>query len=209
MLTLTEMQLDALTEIVNIGVGRAANSLSDIIGEHIHLKVPGVEIFSLDKLPQVLSTFDQVKHSSVLQAFQGDFTGTSALVFPPESAVRLVTVLTDSETDSPSLDAVSSGTLIEIGNIVINAILGTMGNMLESNFIFSLPEYREIKNIKEILASNDSVNDLKKKEGFIMLAEANFNISSLEIQGFIFILFKLDSVKTLITMLDRSIEGSL
>lgn len=45
MLELTAMQIDALTEIVNIGVGRAASSLSDIIGAHILLKVPDVNIF--------------------------------------------------------------------------------------------------------------------------------------------------------------------
>jgi chemotaxis protein CheC len=197
---LSEMQRDALTEIVNIGVGRAANSLSDIIGEHIILKVPKVEVFSLEKLSEVLSSFKGMKHSSVLQGFQGDFKGTSALVFPPDSAARLVSALTGDEADSPTLDAVRSGTLIEIGNIVINAILGTMGNMLESNFTFSLPEYREIKDIKDIL---DVVNN--EDEGFILLAETNFNISTLEINGYIFVLFKLDSLKSLMTIIDHSI----
>lgn len=203
MLELTEIQIDALTEIVNIGVGRAASSLSDIISEHIILKVPSVKVFALAKLPDVLSSFDSEKHSTVLQAFKGDFAGTSALVFPPESAARLVSALTGGQTDSPNLDAVRSGTLVEVGNIVINAILGTMGNMLSSSFVFSLPEYREIEDFKEILA----VKNIKKEKGFLMLAEANFNISSLEIQGFIFILFKLDSLKTLVEMLDKSIEA--
>jgi chemotaxis protein CheC len=198
---LSEIQRDALTEIVNIGVGRAANSLSDIIGEHIILKVPKVEVFSLKKLPEVLSSFKDSRHSSVLQGFQGDFKGTSALVFPPDSAARLVSALTGDEADSPTLDAVRSGTLIEIGNIVINAILGTMGNMLDSNFIFSLPEYREIKNIIDIL---DAVSN--EDEGFILLAETNFNISTLEINGYIFVLFKLDSLKSLMTIINHSIE---
>ncbi|MCP5102281.1 MAG: chemotaxis protein CheC, partial [bacterium] len=155
MLKLSSMEIDALTEMVNIGVGKAASSLSDIIEEHILLKVPHVEIFPLDELPRVLSSFEAGEYSTVLQKFKGDFTGSSALVFPPKSAVRLVSALTGGEIDSPNLDAVRSGTLVEIGNIVINAILGTMGNMLESNFIFSLPEYREIKNIVDIVATTD------------------------------------------------------
>lgn len=199
------MQVDALTEVVNIGVGRAANSLSDILGEHIQLKVPKVEVFSLDQLPEVLSEFGKTKHASVLQMFKGDFVGTSALVFPPESAARLVAALTGSDVASARLDAVRSGTLVEIGNIVINAILGTMGNMLDSDFIFSLPEYREIKGISEVLTGSKMKVTQK---GFIMLAEANFNISSLEIQGFILILFKLDSIKHLIEMLEQAIVGS-
>lgn len=201
MIQLSAMEIDALTEIVNIGVGRAANSLGDIIGEHVLLKVPYVHVFPLEKLSEALSFFKKERHTSVLQAFHGDFTGTSALVFPPESAVRLVSALTGGEIDSPTLDAVRSGTLVEIGNIVINAILGTMGNMLKSSFIFSLPEYREINNIVDIL----SVDSPQKKNGLIMLAEANFNISTLEVNGFIFILFKLDSIKSLIRTINKSI----
>ncbi len=200
---LSDMEIDALTEMVNIGVGRAANSLSDIIGEHILLKVPHVRVFPLDDLADALSAFEKDKHSSVLQAFHGDFTGTSALIFPPQSAVRLVSALTGGEIDSPTLDSVRSGTLVEIGNIVINAILGTMGNMLDSSFIFSLPEYREIRNIKDIIDGDGP----RKEKGLIMLAEANFNISTLEINGFIFIVFKLESIKNLVRMISSSIEN--
>ncbi len=204
MLKLTAMQVDALTEIVNIGVGRAASSLSDIIGAHILLKVPAVNIFPLSKLPDILSSFHNGKLVSVLQGFQGDFSGTSALVFPPESALRLVTALTGNDSLSPTMDAVRSGTLVEVGNIIINAILGTMGNMLESNFIFSLPEYREIKNLADAIG----LDPKSIKEGLILLAEANFNISSLEINGYIFILFKLQSITNLVDMINHSIKTS-
>jgi chemotaxis protein CheY-P-specific phosphatase CheC len=37
---LTGLQLDALTEIVNIGVNRAAASLREMVGEQVHLSVP-------------------------------------------------------------------------------------------------------------------------------------------------------------------------
>jgi chemotaxis protein CheC len=202
MLELTAMQVDALTEIVNIGVGRAASSLSDIIGAHILLKVPDVKIFPLSKLPDLLSNFHDGKLSSVLQGFRGDFAGTSALVFPPESALRLVTALTGNDSPSPTLDSLRSGTLVEVGNIVINAILGTMGNMLGSNFIFSLPEYREIKNLTDVVG----VDNFNMNNGLILLAEANFNISSLEINGFIFILFKLESINNLVDMINHSLK---
>lgn len=201
MLRLTEMETDALTEIINIGVGRAASSLSDIIGEHVSLKVPKLEVFPLEDLPEVLKLFKEDRHASVLQGFQGDFRGTSALVFPPESAARLVSALTGGDIDSPTLDSVRSGTLVEIGNIVINAILGTMGNMLNSDFVFSLPEYREIKKIKDILW----VDRKGTETGFIMLAEADFFISTMKINGYIFILFKLDSLKNLVSIIRQTL----
>jgi chemotaxis protein CheY-P-specific phosphatase CheC len=39
---LNELEIDALTEIVNIGVGRAATSLRDMVGEQVMLSVPRV-----------------------------------------------------------------------------------------------------------------------------------------------------------------------
>jgi chemotaxis protein CheC len=41
---LSELQLDALTELVNIGVSRAAASLRDMVGAQVHLSVPTVSL---------------------------------------------------------------------------------------------------------------------------------------------------------------------
>ena len=46
---LTELELDALTEMVNIGVNRAAASLREMIGEQVLLSVPKVTLVSRDK----------------------------------------------------------------------------------------------------------------------------------------------------------------
>jgi chemotaxis protein CheC len=43
---LNELQLDALTELVNIGVSRAATSLREMIGSQVHLSVPSPSIRS-------------------------------------------------------------------------------------------------------------------------------------------------------------------
>ena len=41
---LTEIEQDALAEIANMGVSRAANSLRQMVGEQVLLSVPAVEI---------------------------------------------------------------------------------------------------------------------------------------------------------------------
>ncbi len=204
MKTLSSDEIDALTEIINIGVGRAASSLHDIIGTHIALKVPRVELFPLENLQDTVLKIDSSSISSVLQGFQGDFTGSAALVFPPESAARLVSVLTGDENTSAALDSVRSGTLMEIGNIVINSILGTMGNMLKCNLNFSLPEYRDTGKVSDLI----SPRFLGNESGIIMLAEANFIIKVLEISGYIFVFFKIDSIDTLTGMIKKAVSGS-
>lgn len=44
MTDLTDLQRDALLEIFNIGVGNAANSMSQLINEEIRLSVPKLQI---------------------------------------------------------------------------------------------------------------------------------------------------------------------
>ncbi len=43
---LTAAQLDALKELINIGIGRAAGMLNDMVNSHVSLQVPQVRILS-------------------------------------------------------------------------------------------------------------------------------------------------------------------
>ena len=148
---LSPLEIDALTEIINIGVGRAASSLNDITGAHIQLKVPRIELFPLEKLTELLGRLGHTNVSTVIQTFKGEFTGSAALLFPPESTLRLMSALTNETVKTADLDSESRGILMEIGNIVINCILGTMANILECSMDFSLPQYRNIKNTDDLL----------------------------------------------------------
>ena len=196
---LTPAQMDGLAEVINIGVGSAASFLNDIIDAHITLEVPRVRLFPFEKLPLIESKFGEDLVSCVVQTFQADYTGTAALVFPPESATRLVSAVTGEDITSVELDAVRSGVLTEIGNIVINAILGTMGNLLQTSLEFSLPEYRQMK-----IAEFVSPESVHNQDGFIILAEASFEIETLRINSYILLIFELASIDLLISMIDNA-----
>jgi len=51
---LDELELDAFTELVNIGVSRAASSLREMVGEQVHLSVPTVVMVSRDEAIEIL-----------------------------------------------------------------------------------------------------------------------------------------------------------
>ena len=42
--SLSELHIDALAEVFNVGAGRAAASLSEIVGDEVKLSVPSVEV---------------------------------------------------------------------------------------------------------------------------------------------------------------------
>lgn len=201
---LTPLQIDAFTELVNIGVGKAASSLNDIVDSHIVLSVPHIDILPLKDLNTVITTVQEQPLTSVSQDFKGDYTGSAALIFPRESAVKLVSVLTGTEIESAGLDAVRSGTLLEIGNIVINSILGTISNELKSSLSFALPDYSEDDIITLISRYREPSED-----GLIIFAKADMNIREHEIRGFIVFIFKINDLKDLISSIDDFIAGGM
>jgi chemotaxis protein CheC len=66
---LTVLQRDALTELINIGFGRAAASLSRITGYRVLLDVPNVAVYPMDQLQGVLATMVHGEVATVHQVF--------------------------------------------------------------------------------------------------------------------------------------------
>ncbi len=130
--TMSSEQMDALREMIGVGMGKAADMLNEMLESHIELKVPSLSIVSRSEFESGnhYSGLDGNKLASISLGFQGSFNGNSTLVFPEESAVKLVTALTNEEPGSTGLDSVMSGTLSEVGNIVVNGVMGSISNYL-------------------------------------------------------------------------------
>ncbi len=124
--------LDALAEIVNIGVGRAAGMLHDMLGAPIELAVPSVETVPAERLAAA-GFGDLTDEGCVLvyMPFQGSLHGTAGLIVPAASAARLAAVLTGEEIGAEDAEGLRADTVIEVGSIVLNGILGSLGNLLE------------------------------------------------------------------------------
>ncbi len=104
-MNVTDYQLDALKELINIGVGRAAGMLNQILDNHVYLQVPDAKILSLMEIQEhKVAEFDVEKLSAVRLLFKGPFSGTASLVFPQDSAGKLVNILTGEEPDAIDLD---------------------------------------------------------------------------------------------------------
>jgi chemotaxis protein CheC len=201
---LTDKEIDALQELINIGVGRAANMLNEMVDSRIILKVPFVNVLNAIELQQELNKrFSNDCFASVRLGFTGSFSGTADIVFPTESASTLVALLTGEEPGSPDLDAVKIGTLSEIGNIVINGIMGSISNALKQHLHYALPVYEEDK-IENLLLSTE-VNE----KTVFLLAQASFTIENLEIVGDIILIFEMSSFDALIAAVNQELEVPL
>ena len=92
----------------------------------IELDVPVVKVLEPRELPQELENLARDPLAAVQLNFRGPFSGSAALAFPPDSAAKLVAILVGEEPEGADLDAIRVGTLTEVGNIVINGVMGKL-----------------------------------------------------------------------------------
>jgi chemotaxis protein CheC len=197
---LTSQHLDALQEIINIGVGWAASIFNDMIDSHIQLQIPTIEILSPQEATKEIEThLHSEKVSSVCLNFTGSLKGNAQLIFPVDSASKLLSVLTHEPEGSPDLDAVKIGTLTEVGNILINGVIGSISNLMEQKFDYSLPSYFEGQ-CQDLLDSNGT-----KNKATILLAQTNFTIEKLYVEGGFILIFNLGSFEQLIEALNQEL----
>jgi len=190
---LTADEIDALNELINIGVGSAAGMLNEMIQFPIQLQIPDVELISAKELRSELKKRFGIEPLSAVQlGFSGSFSGSAQLLFPTESAVNLVSVLTGEEKGSPDLDSLKISTLSEVGNMVINGIMGSIGNILDQPLDYAVPYYAE-EEIEELLLKEPSLD-----YGSVLLAPTHFSIEELQIQGDILLFFDVGSFQMLL-----------
>ena len=197
---ITPFQLDAFKELVNIGVGRAASSLNEILNAPIMLKVPEVSMINYEDMASQLNEGNSVpedNYSCVQLHFNGVFSGLAALVFPPDSAVKLVASLTGEEPETPGLNGVMAGTLSEVGNIVINCVIGTIGNILDKPFDFALPNFVQGR-LNDLICGKHNVKPLH-----ILLVRTNFTVKENQVAGSILLVFESASFDSLLQAIDH------
>ncbi|HQO28786.1 MAG TPA: chemotaxis protein CheC, partial [Accumulibacter sp.] len=86
MIHLSELQLDALGELFNIGVGRAANSLSQIVNDEVKLSAPSISLLRAANVATNLLASEFRRFSTVSLDFSGPFEARSMLIFPERNA---------------------------------------------------------------------------------------------------------------------------
>ena len=198
---LNELQLDALTEMVNIGVNRAAAGLREMVGEQVHLSVPNVALVSRD---QAISTLAATEASSLVgihQVFDGDVTGRALLIFPDTKSLELVRAVAGAELSLEEIIELEHEALAEIGNIILNGCMATLANMLQRNLKMSLPEI--LRGKPEIFFNLEPPPEAGE---IVMFLYINFAIRQRDIRGYIAMLMDMPSMAALQVLLDEYIE---
>jgi len=199
---LTDLHLDALSEVFNIGAGRAAASLSEIVGEEVKLSVPSVEIRRSEELNVQALQLEQSHFGIVKQQFSGTFSAEASLLFSEESALEIMRDMMGSQMSVEELAEFEQEAMCELGNIILNACLSAMADMLVIQLESSLPTYT-VYSADEVIQNIVDLED----QVYILILHINLEIERRQVNGRLIFLFSSGSLSSLRTKIDSFLQN--
>jgi chemotaxis protein CheC len=193
-----EKHRDVLLEIINIGIGKGANVLNQIVKHHVTLEVPSLEIFDQASFAKFLQKWEGEKYAAVEMEFSSSFSGSGLLIFPTEKATTLVHLFTQEVKQKDDIEVLNISALTEIGNIIINSVFSTLSEQFSIEFKYSLPEYRH-GHIEDIIRFGGD----QDRRNIILLCKTSFHVIDLDIQGNLILIFEIQTFNELLAMIDQ------
>lgn len=138
---LSELQLDALKEIGNIGTGNVATALSKLMNKRIHMNVPSVKIISFNQMSDIVGGPEELIVALFFR-IHGEVQGTVYLIFSLHVAEALVMEVTGKKNftlfnHQPDEFALSA--LKEIGNIMTSSYTSALADLMDVKMQPSIP----------------------------------------------------------------------
>ncbi|WP_027398759.1 chemotaxis protein CheC [Anaerovorax odorimutans] len=201
---LTSIQEDALREYMNIFIGQAASLLSEMVNKKIKLTTPNILFLSPNKDKQEYdslkpSFFNSYVVSSSIN-FGKTFSGNAQLIFPKYSSQTLVRLcLGENEEieEDGNLTDTDFDVIREIGNVLLNAVLGALGNLLNVKLEYTLPE------VHTFFFPDKEKDVYKSKETYVLIISNSFTVDEVKVDGVILIVLNMESILELIKKIDE------
>jgi chemotaxis protein CheC len=118
----TDLQLDALRELANIGSGKASTALSMLLDRSVDISVPSARALSFADAVEATGDAEQ-EITGIVLGIIGDLEGVVLLLVSPEDANTICSILG-----------------VEPGSEYAPSALGEVGNIVGSSYINALAE---------------------------------------------------------------------
>ena len=141
---------------------------------------------------------------AVQQSFEGPFDGRALLIFPEAQSLELVRSIVGEEHSLEDVIDLEQEALAETGNIILNACLATIANVLRKTMRMSLPSV-----IRADGATLFDVRTATANVDLVLFLYIDFTIKNRDIRGFIALLMDLPAItalKEIVSDFIRSID---
>lgn len=190
---LTEIQKDALTELINIGFSKSAASLSELTGYRILLGTPEVKLLPIGELANSLSNLVDDKIITVHQIFNGSVAGDAMLILNHNDSKRLVNLLLN-ENENNISEASMKDVLSEVGNIMLNSCLGMFGNVLKIRITFTVPQL-QLETLERLIRTITIDN---VEISYALMVSMEFRLRDKAISSFLILVLGITSLEQLL-----------
>lgn len=135
---------EILEEVMNIAFGSASAELGEVIDIHVSLNAPEVHVTDIQSVPDYFQSIreDNEGIKIIEQNFWGDFAGRSFLVVSVNTGNDLISLAEGTPPGDETMARTEirhNGVLLEIGNILIGACIGKIGELLTTVVTYSPP----------------------------------------------------------------------
>lgn len=138
---LSAQQQEVIEEVLNIGLGRAAMSLSSILDDEVLLNASNVHLSNLNtgKALDIIKKSGEINMVSVAQNISGDLDTLGLVLFPESKAVEIVQRMVPQNAIHQGVVKYEHEVMSEVSNIILNACVSALSNMLRLSLGSSLP----------------------------------------------------------------------
>jgi chemotaxis protein CheC len=187
---LTEVQRDALQELMNISMGQAANALARLIAAKITLSIPKISDVTPQQFMSMLVS-DSVWYTR--QSFLGAIKGEVVAVLSKEGCEAIALLM---DYDLPLSPGSRNELLLELANILAGACLTGFAEQLSLKAKLSMPT----------MYSPTVQNSEHCRWASTLMMEVQFNVEASHFDSKIVICLEESSVQTLLTTLQQFLE---
>jgi chemotaxis protein CheY-P-specific phosphatase CheC len=181
---------DALREISNVAMGRAAALLAKVLGVFVELPVPAVNLFEVSELHMTLADAQRGERCSALcQGFIGDGIAGEALLLFHDSEISDISKLFNWQ---PRNDVEVSEMLLDLASILIGACLSGISEQIDVRFSQGHPQ---------LLGLHSSIDNLihvnQTRWRKTLAVEISYSLEGHNVHFDLLLLFTEDSIQRL------------
>jgi chemotaxis protein CheC len=191
----SDIQLDALREVANIGCGHAVNALARLVGGRtVNLSVPRAVLAAAADVAEMLGGAEAPVVAAKL-GMEGQLRGVLLLVMPREDSAALEALLLRRQ-DAPAEERESA--LSEAANIVASACLSAIGTLTGWRLLPSVPEL--VRGAAGLVVSR-AVTEAQGGDRVVVLETRFSAVGAPSVSGQVLLVLERESSKALLARL--------